>query len=494
MTDKTQNSVPTVYQVVIIGTGFGGQAAAINLKQRGYTDFIMLERRAFAGGTWLQNRYPGAAVDVQSPLYSLSAMPYKWTQMFVTQPELAQYTQQVFNTFNLTPHVHLEHEVTNSHWDTQRQLWCLNIIGSDPIYSKYIINATGPLSMPVIPNFPGKETFTGVNFHTNNWPDDLDLTDKRVAIVGSGASAAQVIPAIVDEVKSLAVFQRSPHWIIPRPDMTFAAWMQWLLGVKWIYNTLRSAIYWGLETRVVGFKYSQTILNLFAGGPAKRQLQRQVSDPVLRKALTPDFTIGCKRIILSNTFYPAICREHVTLFDKNNGIKTITENGIITADGTALDLDVIIYSTGYDATDGLISYPVIGRHNTTLASVWDDYPRAYLGTSVPDFPNYFIVTGPNTGIGHTSAIFVIEAQMHYIMQAIDTVEAQHKQSIEPTVQAESKYTDMVHREMEQTVWQTGGCNSWYKSASGKVIAMFPGFSFIYKRMCQRFKLDDHIIK
>ena len=494
MTDKTDNSVADVHQVVIIGTGFGGQAAAINLKQRGYTDFIMLERRAFAGGTWLQNRYPGAAVDVQSPLYSLSAMPYKWTQMFVTQPELAQYTQQVFTTFNLTPHVHLNHEVINSKWDEERRQWCIAINNKPAIYAKYIINATGPLSMPVIPNFPGKDRFSGASFHTNNWPDELDLSDKRVAIVGSGASAAQVIPAIVDEVKSLAVFQRSPHWIIPRPDITFPAWMQRLLGVKWIYNTLRSAIYWGLETRVLGFKYSQTVLNLFAGGPAKRQLQRQVSDPDLRKALTPDFTIGCKRIILSNIFYPAICREHVNLYDKNNGIKTITENGIITADGTALDLDVIIYSTGYDATDGLISYPVIGKHNTTLASVWDEYPRAYLGTSVPDFPNYFIVTGPNTGIGHTSAIFVIEAQMHYIMQAIDTVEAQRKQSIEPTVQAESQYTDMVHREMEQTVWQTGGCNSWYKSASGKVIAMFPGFSFIYKRMCVRFKLDDHIIK
>lgn len=494
MTENTDNGEAATYQVVIIGTGFGGQAAAINLKKRSYSDFIMLERRAFAGGTWLQNRYPGAAVDVQSPLYSLSAMPYKWSQMFVTQPELAQYTQQVFNTFNLTPHVRLEHEVVNSQWDEARQQWRINIIGSDPIYAKYIINATGPLSMPVIPDFAGKDSFKGVSFHTNNWPDDLDLNDKRVAIIGSGASAAQVLPAIVDTVKSLAVFQRSPHWIIPRPDFAFPTWMQKLLGVKWFYNVLRSAIYWGLETRVIGFKYSLTILNLFAGGPAKRQLNKQVSDPVLRKALTPDFTIGCKRIILSNTYYPAICREKVSLFDKNNGIKSITENGIISANGTELDLDIIIYSTGYDATDGLISYPVIGKNNTTLASVWTDFPRAYLGTSVPNFPNYFIVTGPNTGIGHTSAIFVIEAQMHYIMQAIETVETEQKQTIEPSVQAESTYTDMVHNEMERTVWQTGGCNSWYKSESGKVIAMFPGFSFVFKRMCQRFKRQDHIIK
>lgn len=482
------------YQVVIIGTGFGGQAAAINLKQRGYPDFIMLERRDFAGGTWLQNRYPGAAVDVQSPLYSLSAMPYAWSQMFVTQPELAEYTEQVFNTFNLTPHVKLKHEVTNAQWDEQRKQWCIAINGCNAIYAKFIINASGPLSMPVIPDFPGKDTFTGASFHTNNWPQELDLDNKRVAIIGSGASAVQVIPAIVSQVQSLAVFQRSAHWVIPRPDIAFPPWVQRLLSKKWIYNSLRSVIYWGLETRVVGFKYSQTVLNLFAGGPAKRHLKKQVSDPVLRQALTPDFTIGCKRIILSNTFYPALCQKHVSLFNQDNGIEHITQNGITTTQGDELELDVIIYSTGYDATDGLISYPVTGKNKSTLATVWHDYPRAYLGTCVPDFPNYFIVTGPNTGIGHTSAIFVIEAQMQYIMQAIDVVESKHKASIEPTRKAEETYTNMVHREMEQTVWQTGGCNSWYKSASGKVIAMFPGFSFVYKRMCQRFLRHDHFIE
>lgn len=494
MMDKMNNREPSIYHVVVIGTGFGGQAAAINLKQRGIHDFVMLERRDFAGGTWLQNRYPGAAVDVQSPLYSLSAMPYAWSQMFVTQPELAEYTQQVFNTFSLTSHVKLRHEVVNSQWDDIRKEWQIDIAGLPSIFAKYIINATGPLSMPVIPDFPGKDTFTGASFHTNDWPTDLELTNQRVAIIGSGASAVQVIPAIVDKVQSLSVFQRSPHWVIPRPDMTFPAWVQRLLSNTWCYNTLRWAIYWGLETRVIGFKYSQTVLNLFAGGPAKRHLKKQVADPELRQILTPNFTIGCKRIILSNTFYPALCKDNVRLFDKKNAIKQITSSGITTIKGEQLDLDVIIYSTGYDATDGLISYPVIGRNNINLAEVWEDYPRAYLGTCVPDFPNYFIVTGPNTGIGHTSAIFVIEAQMQYIMQAIDMVETEHKDTIEPTVQAESRYTAMVHQEMEQTVWQNGDCNSWYKSASGKVIAMFPGFSFIYKRMCQRFSRTDHRIE
>lgn len=482
------------YQVVIIGSGFGGQAAAINLKEQGIHDFVMLERRNFAGGTWLQNRYPGAAVDVQSPLYSLSSMPYQWTQMFVTQPELAQYTKAVFNTFNLHSHVKLQHEVIDACWDESEKHWRLDIQEQPSITARFIINATGPLSMPVIPNFPGKDSFTGTHFHTNNWPDNYSLKDKKVAIIGSGASAAQIIPAIVDEVASLAVFQRTAHWIIPRPDIKFPKWAQQLLGIKWVYGVLRGAIYWGLETRVIGFKYSKTMLNLFAGTPARKHLNKQVSDPALRKQLTPDFTIGCKRIILSNTYYPAMSRNHVSLFTRENGIKQITPTGIETTDGTSLDLDVIIYSTGYDATDGLISYPVTGQNEQQLRTVWADYPRAYLGTCVPDFPNYFIVTGPNTGIGHTSAIFVIEAQMHYIMQAINYVINQNKSTIQPTQSAETTYTQMVHKEMERTVWHTGGCNSWYKSASGKVIAMFPGFSFVFKRMCKRFKLSDHNIQ
>ncbi len=482
------------HKVIIIGSGFGGQAAAINLQKIGITDFVMLERRAFAGGTWLQNRYPGAAVDVQSPLYSLADMPYPWTQMFVTQPELAQYTQAVFAQFALTPHIQLNQNVNAARWDAQAQHWFLTINDTHTLTAQYIINATGPLSSPVIPDFPGKSTFTGTSFHTNDWPKDLDLTKQRVAVVGSGASAAQVIPAIVDDVAALHVFQRSPHWIVPRPDISFPRWLQRLLGHKWIYNTIRRLIYWGLETRVLGFKYSSFILNLFAGGPAKRLLKKQVPDLKIRKSLTPDYTIGCKRIILSNTYYPAIMRKHTQLHTQDNGISEITPTGIISADGTDIPLDIIVYSTGYDATDGLISYPVTGQNGTQLSNVWADYPRGYLGTSVPDFPNYFIVTGPNTGIGHTSAIFVIEAQMHYIMQAIQYVEKNHKRSIEPTVEAEAQYTDMVHREMTGTVWHNGGCNSWYKSASGKVIAMFPGFSFSFKRLCKAFKVTDHIIQ
>ena len=343
----------------------------------------------------------------------------------------------------------------------------------------------------MIPDFKGRDTFKGKSFHTNNWDQSYDYKGKRVAIIGSGASAAQVIPAIAPDVDHLHVFQRTPHWVMPRPDYVFKNWQRKLLSNKFIYRMLREAIYWGLETRVIGFKYSDFMLELLAGRKARRHIKNQIKDPQLQKKVTPDFTIGCKRVILSDTLYPAFCRDNVTLHDKTDGISEINEQGIKTESGEQLDLDLIIYSTGYDATDGVISYPVIGQQGKTLADVWADYPRAYLGTSAPGFPNLFIVTGPNTGIGHTSAIFIIEAQMNYIMRAIKEVRQRGKQRIEVKPQAEASYTGHIHDEMAKTVWQTGGCNSWYKSKSGKVIAMFPGFSFTFRRWTKNFREKDH---
>jgi len=358
--------------------------------------------------------------------------------------------------------------------------------------AQFIINASGPLSTPVIPEFKGRERFQGESFHTNNWNHDFDYKDKRVAIIGSGASAAQVIPTIAQDVAHLHVFQRTPHWVLPRPDYVFKTWQRALLKNKAVYAVLRILIYWILEFRVIGFKYSKTALDVLATRQAKKNLERQIKDPVLRAKVTPDFTIGCKRVILSDTLYPAYCRDNVSLHDKHDGIAEINEKGILTSNGEQIDLDLIVYSTGYDATDGVISYPVIGRNDQTVGDFWTDYPRAYLGTTLPGFPNLFIVTGPNTGIGHTSALFVIESQMRYIMDSIHKVRQGAHTVVEVTPAAEDRYTRTIHKEMARTVWQTGGCNSWYKSKSGKVIAMFPGFSFTFRRWASRFKKRDHL--
>ncbi|WP_336348195.1 NAD(P)/FAD-dependent oxidoreductase [Pseudomonas monsensis] len=480
------------YHVLIIGSGFGGQCAAVNLLKAGIDDFRLLERRDFFGGTWCQNTYPGAAVDVPSPLYSLSFASYRWSQMFAEQAELHRYTEHVIDRFGLRERVELQANVERVEWDDEQKRWAVHTGAKGTFHAQFLINATGPLSQPVIPQIPGQERFQGKTFHTNNWDHDYDYRGKRVAIVGSGASAVQVIPAIAPDVAQLHVFQRTPHWVLPRADRLFGPLQRWLLGVKPAYKLLRWLIYWQFETRVIAFKYSRPAIRMVQR-QALRLLERQVRDPALRKKLTPDFTIGCKRVLLSNTYYPALTRPNVTLHTREQGITSFDERGINTQDGQHIEVDLIIWSTGYDATDGVISYPVSGKNAVQLRDVWAQYPRAYLGTSLPDFPNLFIVTGPNTGIGHTSALFIIESQMNYILDCIRTVQAKGLRSIEVRPEAERTYTEMIHREMERTVWKSGGCHSWYQSKSGHVIAMFPGFSFSYHRLTRALKPADHIL-
>ncbi|XOV78738.1 MAG: flavin-containing monooxygenase [Aestuariibacter sp.] len=479
------------HQAVIIGSGFGGLLAALNLRKQGIQDFIILERRAFLGGTWLQNSYPGAAVDVQSPLYSLCDEPYDWSQMFAEQKELSEYTNYVIAKHELNKCAFTDCEVKKIAWHEREQKWYIDVAGRAPIQAQFVINATGPLSTPVTPNFTGKDSFKGASFHSNNWDHSFDYKNKRVAVIGSGASAAQVIPAIAPDVRHLHVFQRTPHWVMPRPDYVFKNWQRKILRSKWAYHFLRILIYWALEIRVIGFKYSRTLLDLLATRKATAFLKKAIPDDDLREQLTPEFVIGCKRILLSSTLYPAYCRDNVTLHDKTEGIDEITETGIRTQQGSEYELDLIVYATGFDATDSVISYPVIGRDGKRLSTFWQDYPRAYLGTTVPGFPNLFVVTGPNTGIGHTSALFVIESQMKYIMACIWRVQANQYQAIEVKPEAEEQYTRLIHKEMAKTVWHTGGCDSWYKSKSGKVIAMFPGFSFTFRRWASNFKHADH---
>ncbi|WP_336354482.1 NAD(P)/FAD-dependent oxidoreductase [Pseudomonas granadensis] len=480
------------YQVLIIGSGFGGQCAAVNLLKAGIDDFRLLERRDFFGGTWCQNTYPGAAVDVPSPLYSLSFAPYRWSQMFAGQAELQRYTEHVIDEFHLRDRVELQTNVERVEWDESAKRWAVHTSRQGVYYAQFLINASGPLSQPVIPHFPGRDRFKGKTFHTNNWDHSYDYRDKRVAIVGSGASAVQVIPAIAPQVEHLHVFQRTAHWVLPRADRPFGPIQRWLLGRKPAYKLLRWLIYWQFETRVIAFKYSKPAIHMVQQH-ALRFLKRQVPDPKLREKLIPDFTIGCKRVLISSTYYPTLSRPNVTLHSREQGIASIDETGINTTDGQHVDADLIVWSTGYDATDGVISYPVSGKNAVQLSDVWAEYPRAYLGTSLPDFPNLFIVTGPNTGIGHTSALFIIESQMNYIIDCIRTVRDQGLCSIEVRRDAERTYTAMIHREMQRTVWKSGGCHSWYQSKSGHVIAMFPGFSFSYYRLTRALKPADHIL-
>lgn len=481
-----------IHEVVIVGTGFGGISAAINLRKKGISDFIMLERRSFAGGTWLQNTYPGAAVDVYSSLYSLSGHPYPWSHFFAKQEEIAAYTTSIIKQYNLDHLIQVNTVVIEAKW--KESFWQVTTSTQQQFKCKILINATGPLSTPVIPKFEGIGSYKGVCFHSNDWQHDVDLRDKKVAIIGSGASAVQIIPAIVDEVNTLHVLQRTPHWLFARTDFKIFKSLRKMLTSPLVYTPIRWATYWLLELRVIAFKYSKTALKLAAERPALKHLKKQVKDESLRERLRPTFIIGCKRILISNTYYPALQKPNCILHDKHDPIVNFTETGIAFEQSGELDIDVVIFATGYNAIDSMVSYSVIGKKAQTLASRWQDYPRAYLGTSIPNFPNFFIVTGPNTGIGHTSAIFVIESQLHYIMHCVNEVIENKVIAIEPSEQAEEEYTAMIHREMSKTVWSYGNCSSWYQNAQGKVIAMFPGFTFTFLRLCKSFKPQDHIIK
>jgi cation diffusion facilitator CzcD-associated flavoprotein CzcO len=478
------------FEVLIIGSGFGGQCAAIKLLQAGIDNFRLLERRDFFGGTWCQNTYPGATVDIPSPLYSLSFAPYPWTQMYAGQQELQRYTRHVVERFRLQERIETGTEVLGLSWDDMAQQWTVQT-RKGVFASRFVINASGPLSQPKTPSFECIDSFEGKIFHSNQWDHGFDHRGKRVAIVGSGASAAQIIPAIASEVSELHVFQRTAHWVLPRPDHRFSRFERWLLTRPLAWRLLRALIYLKLETRFVGFKYSKTGLAMVQW-MARRHLARQVRDTDLRRKLTPDFTLGCKRILLSSELYSALQRSNVTLHSE--AIQRLDPTGIVTTTGEHLELDLIIWATGFEATDNVIPYPIEGRHGKRLSKVWQPYPRAYLGTCVPDFPNLFLLTGPNTSTGHTSALFMLEAQMRYVMASIASVRKEGKRSIEVLPEAEERYTEMIHREMKRTVWFWGGCRSWYQNESGKVTVIFPGFSFSFYWLTRWFRRKDHTLR
>jgi cation diffusion facilitator CzcD-associated flavoprotein CzcO len=475
------------FEVLIIGSGFGGQCAATKLLEAGITDVRLLERRDFFGGTWCQNTYPGATVDIPSPLYSLSFAPYPWTQMYAGQEELQRYTRHVVERFGLHDRIETCTEVLGLKWDDNEQRWAVQT--SQGTYSsRFVINASGPLSQPQTPSIEGIGEFEGKVFHSSHWDREFDHRGKRVAVVGSGASAAQIIPAIATQVSRLHVFQRTAHWVLPRPDHHFNRQEQRLLTHPLAWRLLRGLIYLKLETRFVGFKYSKAGLALVQW-MARRHLSKQVRDPNLRHRLTPDFTLGCKRVVLSSELYPALQRDNVTLHTEP--IARLDSTGIVTATGEHLTVDLIVWATGFEATDNAIPYPIEGRNGKRLSEAWQPYPRAYLGTCVPGFPNLFLITGPNTSTGHTSALFMLEAQMHYVLASIESVRQAGKRSIEVRAEAEERYTGMIHREMKRTVWFWGGCRSWYQNNSGKVTVIFPGFSFSFYRLTRWFRRKDH---
>jgi cation diffusion facilitator CzcD-associated flavoprotein CzcO len=470
-------------RVAVIGAGFSGLGAAIRLKLRGIDDFVILERAADLGGTWRDNTYPGCACDVPSHLYSFSfAANADWPQTYSGQPEIWAYLRRCASGHGLLPHLRLRHEVLGADWDERSGRWAIRTSAGD-LSADVLVTAAGPLADPTVPDLPGLESFRGTAFHSARWPRDHELTGRRVAVIGTGASAIQFVPRIAPDVAHLDVFQRTPPWVLPRRSRAIGPRTRALLrSVPGLRRALRAILYTVQEFTVTGFLHPSTMR--VTQWLAMRNLRRQVPDPALRAKLTPRYRMGCKRILFSDGYFAALGRDNVGLVTES--IAGVEPDGIRTAGGALHEVDTIVFATGFHVTDAPIAERIRGRGGVSLAQAWRGSPRAYLGVTVSGFPNLFLLLGPNTGLGHNSVLVMVEAQLRYLTGMLDHLSRSGDGAVEPTEAAQSAFVATVDRRMAGTVWNTGGCLSWYRDATGRVSALWPGSTLRYRWRLRRF--------
>jgi cation diffusion facilitator CzcD-associated flavoprotein CzcO len=491
MTDAPNTT--THHDIVVIGAGFAGLGMGMRLKQAGVDDFIVVEKDAGVGGTWWANRYPGAACDIPSHLYSYSFAPNPhWSRHYSPQAEIQAYLEDCAQRFGLASHLRLRTTVTSARYDDQALRWWVTLQspeGDVTITARVLIAANGGLSRPAVPDLPGLEDFRGWAFHTARWPDNADVQGARVGVIGTGASAIQVVPAIVDQVAHLAVFQRTPPWIIPKTSGAIGARLQGLYA-RWpiLQRFVRSCIYVQHEVRALNFTRFPGVLRAL-GKLVILYMKHQVRDPTLRELLTPRYVMGCKRILLASDYYPALQKPNATLV--TSGIERIVADGVITQDGRHHRLDTLVLATGFDVADAKPPFPIVGRYGAHFDDAWRNGPIAYLGSTVPAFPNLFMIVGPNTGLGHNSMIYMIESQIAYVLDALTQMRMQGAQAIDVKAAAFTRYNEQVQSRLQRTVWATGGCQSWYRSASGRITTLWPSFTFEFRRRTRRVAPDDY---
>jgi cyclohexanone monooxygenase len=471
-------------EVAIIGSGFSGMCMAIKLKQAGITDFVMLEKEAQFGGTWRVNHYPGAACDVPAHLYSFSfAQSADWTRKFAPQPELLAYAERVLRDFGLEPHLRLDHALESADYDETTGWWRLRTRHGE-LTARNLVSAIGPLSRAAPPPLPGLEHFAGATFHSARWNHDVDLRGQRVAVIGTGASAIQFVPEIAPLVAQLDLYQRTPPWVMPRPDRALRPAERWLLRhVKPLQQLYRGLTYVQLESRYLAFSRLPFLMRIIEA-QSRRMLARQLPhDAELRRKLTPGYTAGCKRLLLSNDYYPALGRPNVAL--RTGGVAEVRPHAIVGGDGEERAVDVIIFATGFDVEHALGPVPVRGRGGRLLGEKADGGLEAYKGAAVEGFPNFYLVIGPNTGLGHNSMIYMIESNVRYVVAAILARRDAGLRALEVRPEASRQYNAELQRRLARTVWASG-CKSWYLSSSGKNNTLWPGFTFQYRRITRRF--------
>jgi cation diffusion facilitator CzcD-associated flavoprotein CzcO len=481
---------PEQLDVAVIGSGFGGLCAAIKLREAGLGSFAVLERGDAIGGTWRDNLYPGCACDVQSHLYSYSFAPNpRWSRMFSSAWEIREYLERCADEFDVRRHVRLRSEVTGARWDAGACRWTVDVNGEEAIAARALVVAKGLLSEPHVPTLPGLASFGGTTFHSAAWDHDHDLTGERVAVIGTGATAVQFIPEIAPLAGRLHVFQRSAPWVLPRGDRPITRFERRLFErVPALQRAYRGAIYAALEGRMLAFAVEPRLTRAFAAY-ARWHIERQIDDPRLRDAVTPDYTIGCKRVLLSNDYYPALAREDVEL--ETARIERVTERGIVTADGREVELDTIVFATGFRPYE-VAGLGIAGRDGVELAEAWSPTPTAHLGTTVAGFPNLFLIVGPNTGLGHSSMVFMIESQTRYVIDALRTMRERGLAAVEVRPEVQAASTARVHEKLATTVWASG-CDSWYLDDRGRNPTIWPTFSFAFRSQTRRFRPEEYVL-
>lgn len=473
--------------VLVVGTGFSGIAVGALLKEAGIDTFTILEKADDIGGTWRDNTYPGAACDIPSHLYSFSFAPKAdWTYSFSPQGEIQAYLRDCIEAHDLKRHIHFGSRVTGGAFDAGTGRWKVDVHGREPQEADVLVLGNGALHIPSWPDIEGLYDFEGERFHSARWNHDYPLDGKRVAVIGTGASAIQFVPQIAPRAARLTVFQRTPPWIIPKPDRRMATWEKRLFArAPWIHRAYRSLIYAHFESRAIPFVLDPELMKLVEK-LARRYLCRVVKDPELRDKLTPSYRMGCKRVLLSNDYYPALTRENVDVV--TDPITRVTHTGVETASGSHHEVDAIICGTGYRVSEYLAPFALEGRRGELLNDTLHRTRATYLGICVRDFPNLFLMAGPNTGLGHNSMVFMIEAQARYAVQAVKHLRARPGTFMDVRADVQAAFNEELQRKMAKTVWQTG-CSSWYLQ-DGHNMTLWPGFTFDYWWRTRRLRLAD----
>jgi len=482
---------PISTRIAIIGSGFGGLGAAIRLKEADEHDFVILERAQDVGGTWRDNTYPGCRCDVQSNLYSFSfELNPSWSDTYPSQAEIWDYLKDVAAQHRLSTHLRFGCEVTAVAFDESRGRWRLSTAAGPAVDADIVILATGALAEARLPAIEGIDSFAGPTIHSAAWDDEVELGSKRVGVIGTGASSIQIVPAIVDVAGPMTVFQRTAPWILPHPGHPVSS------RAKALYRRLplaqrlaRWSDYWLREWLVIPF-VKRPAMMAKAEAQATEHLEAQIVDPALRAKLRPSFRLGCKRVLLSDDYYPAIARDSTRL--ETRPISRVVPEGVVLDDGQLVELDVLIAATGFQVTDNPTASLVVGRDGLRLDEAYAGTLPSYKGTSFPGFPNLFMITGPNTALGHSSMVFMIESQLNYISAAIAALSASGASLVEPRHEVAAREAAAIQAKLPATVWGTG-CSSWYNNAAGKNVTIWPDFTFRYRAATRHFRRDDHVI-